>query len=192
MSQGLEPLKGTTLYYHLARFQLNSISLRGISARSSEFNMCWDRKEAANNAIVAATSALRLIIEDSELRDALIGMPIFAHAMIAVCASFLIKMAVVYGVSDNRYSRKLVLPKDLSSHGLNFYTKDALCTVESLVPVLKPVADNTSQRHVARQVITGLEELLQRFAKDRESDIFVYSPSSGAEQPTGAIMRDDT
>ena len=192
MSQGLEPLKGTTLYYHLARFQLNSISLRGISARSSEFNMCWDRKEAANNAIVAATSALRLIIEDSDLRDALIGMPIFAHAMIAVCASFLIKMAVVYGVSDIRYSRKLVLPRDLSSHGLNFYTKDALCTVESLVLVLKPVADNASQRHVARQVITGLEELLQRFAKDRESDIFVYSPSSGAEQPTGAIMRDDT
>jgi len=192
MSQGVEPLKGTTLYYHLARFQLNSISLRGISARSSEFNMSWDRKEAANNAIVAATSALRLIIEDSELRDALIGMPIFAHAMIAVCASFLIKMAVVYGVSDTRYSRKLVLPRDLSNYGLNFYTKDALSTVESLVLVLKPVADNASQRHVARQVITGLEELLQRFAKDRESDIFVYSPSSGAEQPTGVVVRDDT
>jgi hypothetical protein len=192
MSRGVDPMKGTTLYYHLARFQLNSISLRGISARSSEFNMCWDRKEAANNAIIAATSALRLIIEDSELRDALIGMPIFTHAMIAVCASFLIKMAVVYGVSDTRYARKLVLPKDLSCYGLNFHTKDALCSVESLVLVLKPVADNASQRHVARQVVTGLEELLQRFAKSRESDIFVYSPVSGAEQPLEAVVRDGT
>ncbi|KAI5210663.1 hypothetical protein E4T39_00231 [Aureobasidium subglaciale] len=186
-SHGVHPAKGTALYYHLARFQLNSLSLRGISARSSESDMSWDRKEAANNAIAAATNTLRLIIEDVELRNALIGMPIFTHAMIAVCASFLIKMAVVYGVSDTRNARKLVLPRNLTKYGLNFHTKDALCSVETLVLALKPVADNASQRHVARQVITGLEELLQRFARSREGDLFIYSPSSDAEHPAVAV-----
>ncbi|KAH7037066.1 uncharacterized protein B0I36DRAFT_202895, partial [Microdochium trichocladiopsis] len=87
----LLPSKTTTLYYHLARFQLNSVALRGISARSE---MSWDRQEAANNAIAAATSTVRLVADDVDIQKAYIGMPIFIHAMIAVCASFLIKLAV--------------------------------------------------------------------------------------------------
>ncbi|KAL1894024.1 hypothetical protein Sste5346_006166 [Sporothrix stenoceras] len=192
--------KVTTLYYHLARFQLNSLSLRGISARGNDggmgagqfgttvgtaaISMSWERQEAANNAIAAAASTIRLIVEDADLRSLQIGMPIFVHAMIAVCASFLLKMAVVFNADSSNNGRAalplsaLPLPRDLSRHGLNFHTKNALADVESLVRVLGAVADSTSQQHVVRQVVTGLRELLQRFRPGSEPDTFVYLRST--------------
>ncbi|KAI1342994.1 hypothetical protein F5Y15DRAFT_428945 [Xylariaceae sp. FL0016] len=170
------PSKGTALYYHLAKFQLNSMSLRGISARGaaqdlSGLCMSWDRQEAANSAISAATSTVRLIVQDPTLRASLIGTPIFTHAMIAVCASFLLKMAVVSGTPDTTSSSppqagRLRLPRDLAQHGLNFHTRNALDVVAGLVRALARVAEDASQRHVVRQAVTGLRALLQRFSED--------------------------
>jgi hypothetical protein len=169
------------LYYHLARFQLNSVALRGISAReasqeaSPSLNMNWDRQEASNIAIMTAMNTAKLIVADSELQKVLIWLPIFMHAMIAVCASFLLKMAVVFGEPDSTNDGTLHLPSGLAQYGLNFHTKTALTHVERLVGVLGQVADNASQRHVVRQVVTGLGELLQRFSPARDADSFQYS-----------------
>lgn len=184
-ADSLAPAKGNALYYHLARFQLNSVSLRGISARlnskdDSKIDMSWDRQEAANNATVAAMSTVRLIIEDTDLQNALIGLPIFTHAMIAVCASFLLKLAVVFGEPASLSEQTLSLPNDLAHYGLNFQTKTALTNVERLAGVLGRIADKASQRHVARQVVTGLEELLQRFSAGQAPDSIVYSQSLAA------------
>jgi hypothetical protein len=63
---------------------------------------------------------------------------------------------------------------------LNFQTKVALTNVERLARVLDRVADKASQRHVARQVVTGLEELLQRFSVGQTPDSIVYSQSPSA------------
>jgi hypothetical protein len=130
---------------------------------------------------MAAMNTARFIVKDGDLQKALIGLPIFMHAMIAVCASFLLKMAVVFGKSDSTTGidgdgTTLHLPKDLSQYGLNFHTKTALDNVERLVRVLSQVADNASQRHVVRQVVTGLGELLQRFSPNRatEGQTFLY------------------
>lgn len=187
------PPKVNVLYYHLARFQLNSVSLRGISgkgtASSSDNNagldMNWERQEASNTAISAALNTARLIIDDANLQKALVGLPIFTHAMVAVCASFLLKMAVVFGEPDPSSTSNqtgaggggaLLLPRDLIRYGLNFHTKTALTTVQRLVHVLNQVADNASHRHVARQVVTGLGELLQRFSPGRDGDTLMYVP----------------
>ncbi|OAA60326.1 Zn(2)-C6 fungal-type DNA-binding domain protein [Niveomyces insectorum RCEF 264] len=191
--------KVTALYYHLARFHLNSLSLRGISAggagtntatsyedqHGADLNMSWERQEVANNAIAAATSTIRLVVEDIDLRTMLIGMPIFVHAMIAVCASFLLKMAVVFSpsvppgaITRASIDDTLHLPRDLACYGLNFHTKNALADVKSLVRVLGVAADNASQQHVARQVVTGLRELLQRFCPGDGADSFVYIRSN--------------
>ncbi|KAL4867115.1 hypothetical protein BDV12DRAFT_171774 [Aspergillus spectabilis] len=167
----LIPPAANALYYHLARFQLNSVALRGISARdascssssetnpSSALDMNWERQEASNIAIMAAMNTARLIVENGDLQKALIGLPIFMHAMIAVCASFLLKMAVVFGKSDSTGldcdGTTLHLPRDLSQHGLNFHTKTALDNVERLVRVLSRVADNASQRHVVDRSLPG-------------------------------------
>ncbi|KAM5349436.1 hypothetical protein ACJ41O_005941 [Fusarium nematophilum] len=174
------PPQVNALYYHLARFQLNSVSLRGISAKEASqdtpsLDMDLDRQEASNVAILAAVSTARLIVDDNDLQRALIGLPIFTHAMIAVCASFLLKMAVVFGEPDPRNDRTLRLPKSLAEYGMDFHTRTALTNVERLVRVLGQVADNASQRHVARQVVTGLGELLQQFSPGEGVDSFEYS-----------------
>ena len=179
-TSSLTPAKANALYYHLARFQLNSVSLRGISARSNtqddpKIEMSWDRQEAANNATVAAMSTVRLIREDVDLQNALNGLPIFTHAMIAVCASFLLKLAVVFGEPSSDSEHMILLPNDLAHHGLNFQTKVALDNVERLAQVLERIADKASERHVARQVVTGLSELLQRFSVEEGSNKIVYS-----------------
>ncbi|KAJ5032511.1 uncharacterized protein L3040_009113 [Drepanopeziza brunnea f. sp. 'multigermtubi'] len=182
----LLPSKGITLYYHLARFQLNSLSLRGISASRGPGGpaMNWERQEAANNAIAAATSTMRLLmIEDSQLRDAQIGMPIFVHAMIAVCASFLLKMAVVF-CEPAGVNKALRLPRDLAKFGLNFHTESVLREVEALVGMLKAMADRASQQHVAGHVVTGLRELLQRFSPGPEPSTYLYP--RGAESTGSA------
>ncbi|KAL2786158.1 hypothetical protein BJX66DRAFT_38724 [Aspergillus keveii] len=182
------PPAANSLYYHLARFQLNSVALRGVSASSQgqdssaattttttpSLDMNWERQEASNIAIMTAMSTAKLIADDSGLQRALIGLPIFVHAMIAVCASFLLKMAVVFGKSDLG-SDGTMLPKDLARYGLNFHTRTALTNVERLVRVLSQVADNASQRHVVRQVVTGLGELLQRFSPGGDTESFLYS-----------------
>jgi hypothetical protein len=126
-------------------------------------------------------STARLIVDDKNLQNALIGLPIFTHAMIAVCASFLLKMAVVFGEPDGTRDRStLHIPRDLSQYGLNFHTKTALANVERLVTVLERVADHASQRHVARQVVTGMRELLHRFSPGgRTADGFTYSLTNG-------------
>ncbi|KAJ5761740.1 uncharacterized protein N7511_005122 [Penicillium nucicola] len=180
----LIPPAATALYYHLARFQLNSIALRGISARDTSqdnntatnltLDMNWDRQEASNIAIRAAMSTAKLIVEDAGLQKVLVWLPIFTHAMVAVCASFLLKMAVVFGDPVAGNDGILLLPKDLAKYGLNFHTETALDYVEQLVRVLGQIADNASQRHVARQISTGLGELLQRFSPGRDQDSFIY------------------
>ncbi|KAH8690437.1 hypothetical protein BGW36DRAFT_411309 [Talaromyces proteolyticus] len=176
----LIPPTANTLYYHLARFQLNSVALRGISARETSrdatpsLNMNWDRQEASNIAIMTAMNTAKLIVDDGNLQKAFIRLPIFIHAMVAVCASFLLKMAVVFGEPDSGNVGTLHLPKDLTQYGLNFHTKTALSNVEHLVRVLGQLADNASQRHVARQVVTGLVELLQRFSTSRDTNSYLY------------------
>ncbi|KAL1610316.1 hypothetical protein SLS60_001982 [Paraconiothyrium brasiliense] len=79
-SENLALPRGNMLYYHLARFQLNSVALRGISGRGEssdtpDLRTNWERQEAANNAIVAAMSTARLIIDDEPLQSGLIGLP---------------------------------------------------------------------------------------------------------------------
>ncbi|KAI9899871.1 hypothetical protein N3K66_004133 [Trichothecium roseum] len=183
--------KTNSLYYHLARFQLNSVSLRGISAKdmtsleAPSLGLSWDRQEASNVAITAAMGTARLIIDHLDLQRALIGLPIFTHAMIAVCGSFLLKMAVAFAEPNATDDRVLRLPRDLVQHGLNFHTKTALTTIRRLVSVLTEVADKASQRHVVRQVVTGLADQLQRFSPSGNAEYYTYSlPREGKDVPS--------
>lgn len=181
---GSYPSKGTILYYHFARFQLNALSLRGISARKANMdsppvNLSWERREAANLAISAATSTLNLIIEEIDLYKALSGVPIFTHTMIAMCASFLLKMAVVFGTPTTsgglpEDDQNTFVPRDLGQIGLTFRTGEALALVENLARLLSTMAENVSHRHLASHIVAGLQQLLQRFVPNSEGDGFVY------------------
>ncbi|RPA96052.1 hypothetical protein L873DRAFT_1695690 [Choiromyces venosus 120613-1] len=85
------PAKGVDLHYHFAKLQLNSLSLRGASTATIN-NLSPLRKEYANIAINSAASVLAAVLDESSIRDSLIGVPLYIDTMIAFAAVFLLKV----------------------------------------------------------------------------------------------------
>ncbi|PUU76314.1 hypothetical protein B9Z19DRAFT_990871 [Tuber borchii] len=83
--------KSVDLHYHFAKLQLNSLSLRGASTATIN-NLSPLRKEYANIAINSAASVLAVVLEESSIRDSLIGVPLYIDTMIAFAAVFLLKV----------------------------------------------------------------------------------------------------
>ncbi|ETN39687.1 uncharacterized protein HMPREF1541_05913 [Cyphellophora europaea CBS 101466] len=190
---GAYPSKGVVLYYHFALFQLNSLSLRGISTipgqNASGVNLSWDRREAANVAINSARSTLRLIVEDQDLRLALVGVPIFTHTMIAMCATFLVKLAVAFAASDpaTTFKTRLVIPKDLSSLGLTFATANVLSLVTDLTRVLDEMTQQVGRMHLANHINSGIKTLLRRFSPPNAAGEYRYMLPLDAEDIRMAV-----
>lgn len=161
---GSYPSKGVVLYYHFARFQLNSLALRALpppSATSSE-SLSYDRREAANIAISAATSTLTLIFEEPDLRKALTGVPIFTHTMVAFCATFLLKMAKTWGCVAQAASPEWTTePVGL---GLNFNIAQVLSLSRRSAHLLAKVAESLNEKHLTRHIVAGIRDLLKHFA----------------------------
>jgi hypothetical protein len=159
---GSYPSKGVVLYYHFARFQLNSLALRGLpppSAVTSE-TLSYDRREAANIAITAATSTLTLIFEEPDLRRAMSAVPIFTHTMIAFCATFLLKMAKTWGsAAQVRSPESAGEPIGL---GLNFNTVQVVSLARRSATFLAKVAENLSEKHLTRHIVHGINLLLKQ------------------------------
>lgn len=159
---GSYPSKGVVLYYHFARFQLNSLALRGLpppSAVTSE-TLSYDRREAANIAITAATSTLTLIFEEPDLRKSMSAVPIFTHTMIAFCATFLLKMAKTWGsAAQVRSPESAGEPIGL---GLNFNTAQVVSLARRSATFLAKVAENLSEKHLTRHIVHGINLLLKQ------------------------------
>ncbi|KAE8325302.1 hypothetical protein BDV39DRAFT_105504 [Aspergillus sergii] len=163
---GSYPSKALVLYYHFARFQLNSLALRGISPSgltsnpelTSESPLSLAHREAANTAIAAATSTLTLILEDDDLRRAFPGVPVFTYTMVAFCATFLLKMAATWEKSSTQF-------------GLAINTRHIVSLVQRSADLLANVAMSLNERHLARHIATGMLEMLQQFRALDESEI---------------------
>ncbi|EAW09847.1 putative C6 transcription factor [Aspergillus clavatus NRRL 1] len=137
------PSKGVVLHYHFAKFQLNSLSLRGLSPTNTPvFSM--DRKESANIAISSAVACLNMVLEEQDIRDAIVGVPIFTHTMVTFSAVFLLKVAVnwnsAYLSIDGRLVRRLV---------------------ERVIELMNCVS--AGERHLTRHIARGLSKMLERF-----------------------------
>lgn len=147
---GSYPSKALVLYYHFARFQLNSLALRGITPPSPPAS----HREAANAAIAAATSTLTLTLEDDDLRRSFLGVPIFTYTMVAFCATFLLKMAATWGKHSSY---------DADAAGLIVDTQHIVTLVQRSADMLASIAKNLNERHLARHIATGMLEMLQQF-----------------------------
>lgn len=110
---GSYPSKGVVLNYHFARFQLNSLALRGIRWPSNE-PLELNRREAAMTAMSAAMSTLVHILDEEDIARALNGVPIFAHTMVAFCATFLLKIAAIWARGGDNFSQALCLGFNLA------------------------------------------------------------------------------
>ncbi|KAL1978373.1 hypothetical protein VTN31DRAFT_1232 [Thermomyces dupontii] len=137
------PSKGVVLHYHFAKFQLNSLALRGLSPTNPPiFSM--ERKECANTAIAAAMNCLEMVLEEPDVRDAIVGVPLFTHTMVTFSAVFLLKVAVnwhsAYLSIDGRQVRR---------------------TVGKVIELLNCVS--AGERHLTRHIARGLSKMLERF-----------------------------
>ncbi|KAE8150595.1 hypothetical protein BDV25DRAFT_139680 [Aspergillus avenaceus] len=188
---GSYPSKALVLYYHFARFQLNSLALRGISPSiigSSTGHMptnslSLEHRKAANTAIEAATSTLTLTLEDDDLRRAFPGVPIFTYTMVAFCATFLLKMAATWGKS----STKLGLGCQGSTSGLIINTRHIISLVQRSADMLAGVATSLNERHIAKHIATGMLEMLQQFHALNENGTYDLGNSMDAGDNMGAF-----
>ncbi|EXJ86626.1 hypothetical protein A1O3_03579 [Capronia epimyces CBS 606.96] len=166
---GAYPSKGIVLYYHFARFQLNSLALRAVAGPNSPLvePLTYDRREAANIAISAATSTLTLILEEPDIRRAMpAGVPVFTHTMVAFCTTFLLKMAMKWSsasaLSLGNWSQ------ETSNLGLNFSIGQVIALIRKSADFLDEVSQKLNQKHLTRHVVAGIRYLLKSFDTEIE------------------------
>ncbi|EXJ85479.1 hypothetical protein A1O1_05843 [Capronia coronata CBS 617.96] len=178
---GSYPSKGVVLYYHFARFQLNSLALRAVAGPDSPLvePLTYDRREAANIAISAATSTLTLILEEHDLRRAMSGVPIFTYTMVAFCATFLLKMAMKWSNTTSPTTGSW--SQETSNLGLNFSIGQVIGLIRKSADFLAEVSETLSEKHLTRHIVAGIRYLLKKFDTDTElphrDGIHDYPPS---------------
>ncbi|KAJ5487170.1 hypothetical protein N7530_001470 [Penicillium desertorum] len=137
------PSKGVVLHYHFAKFQLNSLALRALSPSNTPvFSM--DRKESANIAISSAMACLNMVLEEPDIRDAIVGVPIFTHTMVTFSAVFLLKVAINWNTAY-----------------LSINSRQVRRIVERVIELMNCVS--AGERHLTRHIARGLGKMLERF-----------------------------
>lgn len=131
------------MHYHFAKFQLNSLALRALSpSNTPAFSM--DRKESANIAISSAMACLNMVLEEPDIRDAIVGVPIFTHTMVTFSAVFLLKVAINWNTAY-----------------LSINARQVRRLVERVIELMNCVS--AGERHLTRHIARGLGKMLERF-----------------------------
>ena len=130
------------VYSYFAKLQLNSLAVRGVSL--SQGRLSTERKEFANMAISAAASILTFVLEEEDMRRAMVGTPLYVHTMIAFASVFLMKVAT-------RWNRVM---------GLNVEPHYVSHLLERMIVLLK--SSITSDRHLLYHIAYGLEKMLAK------------------------------
>ncbi|KAH7143794.1 hypothetical protein EDB81DRAFT_947824 [Dactylonectria macrodidyma] len=149
---GTFPPKGIILYSYFAKLQLNILAVRGVSLNSGRLST--ERKEFTNMAISAAASILTFVLEEEDMRRALVGTPLYVHTMIAFASVFLMKVATKW----NR-----IMGFNIEHSYLNVSH-----LLEKMIILLK--SSITSDRHVLHHIANGLEKMLATMTSEADGE----------------------
>ncbi|EEY20207.1 conserved hypothetical protein [Verticillium alfalfae VaMs.102] len=155
------PAKGVKLHYHFARLQIFSVCLRGLTP-TDQFLMSPERRSFIDSAISSASAALRLILNDPDMRRAVIGVPLYLLTAMAYAAIFLMKVQSEWKAAE-----------------FNISFSEVVTLIEATVSLL-----NDSQacvRHVAHFLGKGLNTMLEKF-KEREAMLQAQAQQQQNEQ----------
>ncbi|KAF4121510.1 Fungal trans [Geosmithia morbida] len=175
---GAYPSQGVVMYYHFSRFQLNSLALRGVRWPSNE-RLCLGRREAAMAAISAAMSTLVHVLDEADIRRSLSGVPLFAHTMVAFCATFLLKIAALWARGGDSLSQAL---------GLGFNPDEIVSLTRRSADMLSDLASRVSDRHITRPIVSGIREMLQRLTS---ADDVAAGPAMDGDDSDGLVYNTD-
>ncbi|KAL5610758.1 hypothetical protein FOBRF1_006875 [Fusarium oxysporum] len=133
--------KGVVLYSYFAKLQVSSLAIRGVPATSQ---LSTERKELMNIALRNAENIITFVLEEDDIRKAMVGTPLYVHAMIALACVFLMKAMTKWNSFIGR--------------ALDFnYVFELL---ERMVTLLKSAV--TSNRHILKHIAAGLEKMLNK------------------------------
>jgi hypothetical protein len=90
------PSKAVTLHFYFAKLLVCSHVFRGLSSDVTVDPIPPIFQDLAHMAVESAKSIIHLVVEDSDLKIAFIGVPHYFHTMIAFACSFLLKTATKY------------------------------------------------------------------------------------------------
>lgn len=90
------PRKAVSLHFYFAKLLVCSHVFRGLSSDVAIDPVPAEFLDTAYMAIESAKSIIRLVVGDSDLQIAFVGVPHYFHTMIAYACSFLIKTATKY------------------------------------------------------------------------------------------------
>lgn len=127
-----------------------------------------DRKESANIAISSAMACLNMVLEEQDIRDAIVGVPIFTHTMVTFSAVFLLKVAVNW-----------------NSAYLSLDGRQVRVLVEQVIDLLNCVS--AGERHLTRHIARGLGKMLERFDSWETWQTGSTSVGGPAERPGGDV-----
>ncbi|KAL4876773.1 hypothetical protein BJY04DRAFT_231383 [Aspergillus karnatakaensis] len=160
------PIDGAILHYHFARLHLCSYIFRGITTQSAS-HVSEHVKEYAGVAVSSATAVLELMLERTDLRQALVGMPVYFHDMFTFAAVFLIKAA--------------------TTNFLGLTTVDANAAFDLLDKCVRELrSQHAAKQHLIYHISRGLEEMVARARPNAHADSEV--PALGITQdPVAAV-----
>lgn len=122
---------------------LNSLALRGRSLTSLN-NLPSSLRPLALHAIESAHRILQIVLEEPDIKDSLVGVPLYLHTMIAFAVVFLIKM------SSRWKSLGVNIDAETQTRPL----------IEGIIRVMREC--KAGQNHILYSMATGFERLLRR------------------------------
>jgi hypothetical protein len=99
--------------------------------------------ESANIAIYSAMATLKMVLNEADIRNAIVGVPLFTHTMIAFSAVFLLQVAW-------KWSAAL----------LNIDVHQVHDLVQSIIDLMSNSI--ASERHLTFHIAKGLQKMLER------------------------------
>ena len=145
------PLKGVHLHHFFGKLQVTSLALRGIHQQSNMLDLSPQRRDLANTAVNCALNILQMSLGDPDLRNSVVGVPIYLHTMIAYSAVFLLKA---------RQKSK--------TYNLNADSDLILDLVNQIIDLL--LRARAGERHLSSHIATGLKKMLERMTSREASE----------------------
>jgi hypothetical protein len=102
--------------------------------------------ETANIAISSAVATLTMVLDELDIRDAIVGMPLFTHTMLAFSAVFLLKVAWKWNAAL-----------------LNIDARQVHELVQSIIDFMSNSTAN--ERHLTFHIAAGLRKMLEKLKR---------------------------
>ncbi|RDW59813.1 hypothetical protein BP6252_12900 [Coleophoma cylindrospora] len=137
------PAYGVTLHYNFAKLQVNSLALRGLE-KSTVQEFTVGRRQFANTAIGCAMAILNSVLDIPDIRNSVVGVPLYLHTMITYSAVFLLNVRQKWRMFNLSADAALI--------------RNLVTRVISLLQESK-----ASERHLTCHMAIGLQKILDRF-----------------------------